>query len=623
MVRNADPTPLDRMPATVLPAPEFDRFATLAATVCNTPMAAVTLITGGYQWIKGAKGMRPDRVAAERSFCTHTIRAGQLLEIPDATHDARVKDNDFVTGDDHFRFYAGVPLTDGGGDPVGALCVIDTVPRPAGLTDEQRRALGMLAGQASLQLKLQQAIAERDRTAAELRTAVADLRWAASHDFMTGLGNRALFRQALGDITRAGAPMALLAIDVDHFKRVNDSFGHQAGDALLKEIAARLTASVRSTDLVVRVGGDEFAVIVRDLDRAEELDDLAARLLHAMREPVIHEGRSLECRITIGGAQSPRHARDPNDLVCLADAALGEAKARGRARYVSFEPGMLAERARHLAQIALAQDALGADSIVPFYQPKVDLADGSLQGLEALLRLVGPDGEVRLPEEIGAAFAEGELAQAIGARMLDRVLRDMQRWTAQGIDVGRVAVNLSATEIGDPTFADRLLAALAAHRIAPTQLEIEIIEDVLLDERAGAVLASVRSLSQAGIRIAFDDFGMGYAALAHLPNFPVDVLKIDRSFVRNLDLRANQAIVAAMLSMARDLSMEVVAEGVETVAQAAELLRLGCTLGQGFLYSEAVPAARAAELLRARRSLRRGRRPPALADRLLLASRAA
>jgi len=622
--RGAQSTSFRRSASDVCPAPEFDRFAKLAATLCNTPMGAVTLFCGGYQWIIGAEAMSRDKVLAESSFCAHTVRAGDFLEIRDATRDDRVKNLEFVTGKASIRFYAGVPLIGSTGEAIGALCVLDTAVRSAGLTREQRCSLSMLAGQASLQLKLQQALAERDRTAEELRTAVAELRWAANHDFMTGLGNRALLREALLDVGRSGSPVALLAVDVDHFKRVNDSFGHQAGDVLLQEIARRLSASVRARDLVIRVGGDEFAVVVRDLDELQQLGDLAARLLCAMREPVLYDGRSLECRITIGGAQMPRHTENPNDLVRLADAALYEAKARGRGRYVEFEDSMLTEQSQRLAQIARAKQALATGRIVPYYQPKVDLADGTVHGLEALLRIVGPDGAVALPREISAAFGEAELAQAIGSRMLDQILHDMQVWMSEGIDFGRIAVNFSATEVGDPTFAGRLLQALREHRIAPDKLEIEIIEDVLLDERSGAVLASVRSLSDAGISIAFDDFGMGYAALAHLPNFPVDVLKIDCSFVSRLDLRANQAIVAAMLSMAKDLDMEVVAEGVETIAQAAELLRLGCTRGQGFLYSEALSIEKVTDFLRARR-LRRPRsgRPLVMGDSLLLATRAA
>lgn len=604
-------------------APEFDRFARLAATLCNTPMAAVTFIREDTQWIKGALGIGTAPMPAAQSFCIHTTRAAELLEIADTWLDDRLRHNALVMGERPFRFYAGVPVTDRDDNPVGALCVIDTVPRPGGLDQEQRRALRMLAEQASLQLRLQQALAERDRAAEDARRAIADLQWATHHDPMTGLGNRALLRQALAEIDGTGSPVALLAIDVDHFKRINDSFGHQAGDELLKEIGRRLTMSVRPHDLVVRLGGDEFAIVVRDMHPEFRLKHLAERLLDMMHLPVLHDGRTLDCRLTIGGAELPADTNDIHELIRFADAALCEAKARGRGRYVRFEPGMIAEQSRRLDEIARARAALLADSILPFYQPKVDIADGTILGLEALLRIEQPGQHPAAPNAIAAAFEEPELAQEIGARMLACVLKDMQRWMAAGIEFGSVAINVSAVEIGDPTFAARLLDALHHHRIAPDRLEIEILEGVLLDERSGAVLDTVHALSKAGVRIAFDDFGTGYAALAHLPKFPVDVMKIDRSFVAQLDLRANQAIVAAIMSVAAELELDVVAEGVETPSQAAELLRLGCTQAQGFLYSKAVPAVEISRLVSSQQHRRRRPTQLAFADRLRLTAHAA
>jgi diguanylate cyclase (GGDEF)-like protein len=600
---------------------EFDQFASLAATLCGTAGSAVTLLGAEVQSIKGCVGVDRSDIPIEQSFCRHTVQRAGRFEVLDAAADDTFKANPLVTRPDGIRFYAGVPLPSSEGGTIGALCVVDPAPRPAGLSAEQWRALEMLAAQASLQLRLQQIVAERDAAVYELRRANDDLKWAAHHDHMTGLGNRALLRQVLSDIAATAACAGLLAIDVDHFKRINDSFGHEAGDALLKEIGRRLSRSVREGDLVMRVGGDEFVVLTRDVEDEAQLDSLARRLLDAMRTPFRHKSRVFDCRITIGGARWQRGAADLNSFVRFADAALYEAKARGRGRYVSFEPRMVAEQSRRLGEIARARAALAGGWVRAFYQPKVDIADGSVVGLEALLRIVEPGCPAEQPEAITAAFDEPELAQAIGAAMLTEVLGDLRRWRSTGVDVGRVAVNLSAVEIGDPTFADRLLAALDQHGVPPTALEIEIVENILLDGRSDAMLATVRTLSAAGVTVAFDDFGTGYAALAHLPKYPVNVLKIDKSFVARLDLRSNQAIVSAMLSMATELGIEVIAEGVESVGQAAELLRLGCTLAQGFLYSPAVPAVRVASLIRERP--RRRRAGPALADWTRLASHAA
>jgi EAL domain-containing protein (putative c-di-GMP-specific phosphodiesterase class I) len=294
-------------------------------------------------------------------------------------------------------------------------------------------------------------------------------------------------------------------------------------------------------------------------------------------------------------------------VVRYADAALYEAKARGRGRFVLFEAALLAEQSRQVQQIARARAALAWGHITPYYQPKVDLADGTVVGLEALLRIVEPGRAAGMPSDILAAFDEAEIAQALGSRLLDRVLDDISGWIAGGVPFGRVAINVSATELGDPTFARRFITTLEERNIPPQVLEIEILETVLLDQRSAAVLASVRELSDAGVRIAFDDFGTGYAALAHLPGFPVNTIKIDQSFVLNLTCPANQAIVRALVGLALELGLEAVAEGVETTRQAVDLLTLGCTVGQGFLYSEAVPAHEIESLLR-RHSLEK-RRP--------------
>lgn len=588
--------------------PEFEHFASLAATICGTPTAAVTLIAGGMQWIKGGVGIGREAMPADRSFCFHTVRANRFLSVGDATADDRFRDNPLVTGPEHIRFYAGMPLVIDH-EAVGALCVIDTKARDEGLKPEQRQALEMLAAQASLHLQLRRTVAERDGAVRELNAVVAQLSWAATHDPLTGVGNRTMLRRTLdGRVGKGAGPFGLLAIDVDHFKQINDSFGHQAGDELLKEIARRLTTALRLEDIVIRLGGDEFAIVLDRLADDTALAELAERLLAAMRPPFVYEGQTLECRITMGGALWPFHSARADDVVRYADAALYDGKSRGRGMFVLFEQEMLAARAQRRLEIDRARHALAAGQIVPFYQPKVDLQHGTILGLEALLRIVEPRCPVIMPHAIAAAFDEAEIAQAIGHSMLTQVLQDMRSWLDAGLQFGRVAINVSATEIGDPSYASRLMMALAQHGIAPSMLELEILENVLLDQRSTAVLTSVRALSDAGVRIAFDDFGTGYAALAHLPSFPVDTIKIDQLFVRELHNGANQAIVRALLALAGELGLEAIAEGVETPQQAAQLRALGCTVGQGFLFSKAMPAAEvASKLSRQRRTVRRPR----------------
>ncbi|HEX8193082.1 MAG TPA: EAL domain-containing protein [Allosphingosinicella sp.] len=433
------------------------------------------------------------------------------------------------------------------------------------------------------------------------------VRWAAGHDALTRLPNRSLFQQQVEEAISTGPRQgfALLLLDIDDFKQINDTLGHDAGDALLCAAADRLRAAVRDTDFVARLGGDEFAVILRGVGTELAARAAAAKILDSLREPWIHAGRVYDCRASIGASLFPKNGTEASALLKNADMALYSAKLNGRGQLAVFRSGMRAEMRKRSSMLDLARTALGNDLIRPYYQPKVDLATGQVTGFEALLRWRHPTRGAQPPSSIAAAFEDLELAAQLTDRMITRIVSDMGLWLDQGVAFGHVAVNASAADFKKMDFADNLLKRLQQADIPPACVQIEVTETVFLGRGADYVERALKTLSAHGIKIALDDFGTGYASLSHLKQFPVDIVKIDRSFVRDLQVGAgNAAIVRAVLNLGRSLDLDVVAEGIETPAQLAYLLSHGCRTGQGYYFGKAVPASRVPALVRPAKQLR-------------------
>lgn len=418
--------------------------------------------------------------------------------------------------------------------------------------------------------------------------------WMAQHDALTGLPNRALLQDRLDGLLEAvgtADAAAMIIVDVDNFKTINDSLGHDAGDALLCEIAGRLAAAVAEGDLVARTGGDEFALLVAARTNAD-VERIAERIYEGLREPITHSGRLLECGASMGASFIPRDGRDRSEIMKAADIALYAAKAGGRAQLRIFERAMMVEVERHQTMITSARQALQRDAVVPHYQPKVGLRSSRIVGFEALLRWHDRDGQLRAPDSIEAAFEDPVLGTLLSDRMLAGVLDDVRRWTDAGIDFGHVAINITGVDFRRDDFVETICAALAERDLPATCIQIEVTENVFLGQGANEVKHVLQRLSAMGIRIALDDFGTGYASLSHLNQFPVDLLKIDRSFIRQIGSSVDaDAISSTVINLGRCLGLEVIAEGVETPAQEAQLLNMGCDTGQGFLYSRALPAA--------------------------------
>ena len=428
-----------------------------------------------------------------------------------------------------------------------------------------------------------------DRKAAE-----EEIWRAANHDSLTGLPNRGLFHRclerALSDAKVNKTTVSLLLIDLDDFKDVNDTLGHDAGDALLQEAARRLATLVRPSDTVARLGGDEFAVLLVEPSTLSEATQFAERITEKLREPFTYRRRVVSSRASIGVAAFPEHDSAPAGLMKSADIALYRAKAQGRNRVLTFSPAMRREIEKRVSLGAELREGLARNQIAPYYQPKICLATGRVVGFEALARWEHPTRGVLDPAFFGAAFDDADLAPAIRRQLVAKVAADMGRWCGDNLPFGRVAVNLSSADFSQPRLVEEILEALHSENVGPETFEVEITETVLLGRSSDCVSAILQQFRSNGISIALDDFGTGYASLMHLKHFPVDHVKIDRTFIKDLDQDTDdEAIVAAITGLGRSLNVRITAEGVETRDQEQRLKRLGCCHAQGFLYSAAVP----------------------------------
>lgn len=576
------------------PESHFDNIVRLAASIIGTQTAAISFIDDTRQWFKARCGLQAQETPISDSFCSHAIEAGALFVITDALQDPRFAANPLVIGPPYIRFYAGMRILAADGTPIAALCVIDPEPRPSGLSPIEETTLRTLAAQVEALLELRRLVIEREAQIESQSQLSEQLRHLAEHDELTGLPRRDLFYKclvkAMHDAEQTGTQAAILFVDVDHFKQINDSLGHDAGDALLCGFAQRLRGTMRRTDTAARLGGDEFGLILSGIDRHEQIDDVVRSLNQRLQEPVRHRGRMIICKASIGVAVYPDHATDAKGLMKCADLALGEAKlSRGRAEI--FRPRMMEEFDRQTHMLSVARQGLEAGRIVVHYQPKIDLGTNALVGFEALVRCQTNNNVIIMPDNFAQAFDDRELAVGISRKMISAVLDDIRAWADRGLVFGHVAINTGAADFRGDTFAEMLLGEIASRGLAPHMIELEVTEGVFLGRGSQHVARALMVLSKAGMRIALDDFGTGYASLAHLKKFRVDVLKIDRSFISGIGTNFDDtAIVRAVIGLGESLGIATVAEGIETAAQADFVRSQGCDIGQGFLFGQARPA---------------------------------
>lgn len=413
----------------------------------------------------------------------------------------------------------------------------------------------------------------------------------AYYDALTGLGNRALFHDRLDHAIRRARRqrerVGLLFLDVDDFKTINDRAGHAAGDRYLAGLAQRLEEVARESDTIARFSGDEFAVVLDAVPSAEATEDIALRLLAHMRAELSLDERVITPSVSIGLAVFPDDAEDAGRLLQCADSAMYRAKGSGGGGVAAFDPEIAVRRERERAAVERLRAAVEADELGPRYQPLIDLGTGRVVGAEALLRwqavdATGPGEFVPQLERLG-------LMMSVGTRVVRAAIRDAARWRKRCGDALRtIAINVSPVQLSSDAFSQALEAALAEYDLPAGNVTLEITEGLYL-ERDESVLERLRALRDRGVQIALDDFGTGYSSLSYLQHLPVDVVKIDKSFILGLGTKAHYTnLVSAIINLAESLSVEVTAEGIESADIAAAVRRLGCHYGQGFHYGAAV-----------------------------------
>ena len=423
----------------------------------------------------------------------------------------------------------------------------------------------------------------------------AELERLALYDSLTGLPNRALFNDRLTQAIERRSRMqatAVYFVDVDRFKRINDSLGHAAGDEVLREVATRVQRMLRPEDTVARFGGDEFTVLCESVGGVLEAVGVADRLQREIAQPLLAGGAELRLSASIGIALAePGDEADCSRLVEDADAAMYRAKERGGARTELFDVAM---RERAVTALSIEQElqhGLERGELRLFYQPLVSLTSGEIVGAEALIRWQHPDRGLLAPDSFLPVAEESGLIVDVGAWAVGEACRRLRDWDRRngGPEDFGLAVNLSARELTHPDVVSTVLNAVRRSALDPHRLTIEVTESTAMADRDSGFRA-LRELSAAGVRIAIDDFGTGYSSLDHLREMPADILKIDRSFVAGMAANSpDSALVAAAIAMGRALEMEVVAEGIETNEQVADLRELGCPLGQGYLFARPLP----------------------------------
>jgi diguanylate cyclase (GGDEF)-like protein/PAS domain S-box-containing protein len=441
----------------------------------------------------------------------------------------------------------------------------------------------------------------RDVTAA--RALAASLAHSAGHDTLTGLPNRTLLNDrlhhAIDEAARHHGRLAVLFLDLDGFKHINDSMGHTVGDELLQSVAARLKGCVRLSDTVSRQGGDEFVVLLHDINSVQSAGSSADKIVKALAVPHVVRGQAITVSVSVGISLYPDDGATTEKLLQYADLAMYQAKQMGRNTHSFFEQELNSRAVARQSVESELRQALDRDELVLHYQPKYGLTSGRVNGVEALVRWQHPRRGLLGPHEFLSVAEDCGLIVPIGRWVLQRACRQARAWLDEGLPFGHVAVNASALEFRRVDFVQGIAAALSKAGLEAKHLELELTEGVLMLD-TGSSVTTLQRLSAMGVSIAVDDFGTGYSSLSYLRRFPIDVLKIDRTFVQDLGTRAgDSAIVRAIIALGSSLEYRVIAEGVETPQQLAHLHAQHCCEGQGYLFSRPLAAEALATLLRA------------------------
>lgn len=584
------------------PLPSLDSVVRIAVRMFGMPVAAVNMIGSDHVFFAASIGVGEVDMSRDASFCAHAIAQDGVMVVPDATVDERFHDNPLVTGSAALRFYAGVPLLAPNGLALGALCVIDSKPH-LDFSEDDRARLRELANMAADRLELRriEASAEQairlDAPASEAayQGDAKELYRLANFDVLTGLANRGRFFRQVEEALTQPLNVAVVMIDLDGFKDVNDTLGHAVGDHILQEVAHRLENYVRDMGVVARIGGDEFALLLNDVADPLQALKLSNEVTDEIARPMTVDGQEVRIEASCGVALAPLHTTNPVELLGNADLALFRTKTNGRGRSLVFEPSLRMEAAARRLYGMEIHRAVKQGEFLLVYQPQIRLSDGALTGAEALIRWRHPTRGLLAPAAFLPALERGPLAATVGSWVLDEACAQAAFWRRNGLKSFRMGVNLFGAQLRSSDFAAEVMDTLERHDLPPSAIELEITENIVLDHD-DIVLEKLRALQEHGVGIAFDDFGTGYASLSLLKRYPLTRIKIDRSFVDGMLVSEKDAsVVRAILDMARAFDLETIAEGIEREPERDSLLRQGCTEGQGYLIGKPMLASHFAE----------------------------
>ena len=461
--------------------------------------------------------------------------------------------------------------------------------------DNGRPLVALMTNDVSLRNKIESQLLENQQRLDHL----------AHHDQLTDLPNRhyltAFLPGAIQDSKQRQKMLAILFIDLDHFKHVNDSRGHEVGDRLLQEVARRIKSTTRESDVVIRMGGDEFVVVLRGIHDLEQISQAARRVNRELDQPITIDGHKLVTTASIGVSLYPRDGSDISELLKHSDSAMYQAKEGGRNKFQMFRAEMTEKIKKRVALEAALRAAIKLNQFDVAYQPIIDLCSNRVAGLEALVRWLHPEDGIVSPEVFIDVAEESGLIVPIGNFVLRHVLQDMRTWKVSGLSLVPVSVNISPAQLQQGDLSNVLKKLLSVSGFGPEVLELELTERAMFvagNARGKPSSDTIAELREAGFRIAIDDFGTGYSSLSYLKRWRVDKLKIDRSFIRDLVTDQNDfAIVSAILAIARQMRIDVVAEGIEGYPQVQKLVPLGCRYGQGYLFARPQLAEDCAQFL--------------------------
>ena len=553
------------------PDDKFDDLIRLASQICKTPIAVISFVDRDCVWFKAKLGLTMDETPRDVAFCADTILGKAILTVNNAPEDPRFHTNPLVTSQPHVRFYAGVPLITPSGHALGTLCVMDSIPRT--LTKEQQDSLGILARQTVSLL--------------EERRGRPNVTF-SYHDSVTNLPNQELFKdrleQALALSRRNEQMLGVMLVSLDRFKTIHDTLGYVTADQLLREVAERVTGCVRDSDTVARFGSDEFALLLTQLNRPEDAAKIAQNIEDALSPAFKFDNQELFVTTSIGISLFPSDANDTVALLKNAGTALSRAKEQDGNNYEFYTSGRTTRALRQLVLENNMRPALERGEFILHYQPQVNIQTLQMVGMEALIRWKHPGLGLLFPGEFISVAEDCGLIVALGDWVLREACMQSKAWQDAGFESLRVAVNLSARQFQQPKLVETIAEVLEQSGLDSRFLELELTEGSVMKDPDLAI-GKLHELKAMGIKISIDDFGTGYSSLSYLRRFPIDTLKIDQSFVRDINTDEDDAaIVTAIITLAHTLRLTVIAEGVETKTQLDHLRRLDCDDAQGFLF---------------------------------------